>query len=76
MRAVEYQLSGVAVSTFVHLLLVGGVFLAALLFPRKPLIRMMDGFAVQLPRGGGGAPNPAPPAPAAPKPVPSEAPPT
>lgn len=68
--------SGFAVSTFAHLLLVGGVLLASLLFPAKPLIRMMHGFAVQLPRGGGGAPNPAPPAPAPPKPVPSEAPPT
>jgi TonB family protein len=66
--------SGVAVSTFAHLLLVAGVFLAALLFPQKPLIKMMDGFAVQLPRGGGGTPNPAPPAPAAPRPAPSDAP--
>lgn len=67
--------SGFAVSSFAHLFLVGGVFLASLLFPPKPLIKMMDGFAVQLPKGGGGAPNPAPPAPAAPRPAPSEAPP-
>jgi protein TonB len=69
--------SGFAVSTFAHLLLVGSVFLASLLFPAKPLIKMMDGFAVQLPRGGGGAPNPAPPAPGPPRPepAPSEAPP-
>jgi TonB family protein len=66
--------SGFAVSGFVHLLLVGGVFLASVLFPPRPLIRIMDGF-VALPRGGGGAPNPAPPAPVAPKPVPSEEPP-
>jgi TonB family protein len=67
--------SGFAVSSFAHLFLVGGAFLASLLFPPKPLIKMMDGFAVQMPRGGGGAPNPAPPAPGAPKPAPSEAPP-
>lgn len=68
--------SGFAVSTFVHLFLAGSVFLYALLFPPKPLIRMMNGFAVQMPRGGGGSPNAAPPAPAPPKPAPSDSPPT
>jgi len=35
-----------------------------LLLPREPLLRVADGFAVVLPRGGGGSPTAAPPAPA------------
>ena len=68
--------SGFAVSAFAHVLLVGGGLLASLLFPVQPPIHIMDGFAVQLPRGGGGSPNAGPPAPAPlkPQPVPSEAP--
>jgi TonB family protein len=66
--------SGFAVSGFAHLLLVGGALLASLLFPAQPPIQIVDGFTVQLPRGGGGSPDAGPPAPAPPKPAPSEPP--
>ena len=64
--------SGFAVSGFAHFLLFGGAFLASILFPSRPPIKIMDGFAVQLPRGGGGTPDPRPPAPAAPRPEPPQ----
>ena len=53
---------GVLVSLVAHLVLVGAAFAAPLIFPARPLIATEEGFAVPLPRGGGGAPNPAPPA--------------
>jgi TonB family protein len=61
-------------SLFGHLMLVGGAFGAALLAPREPALKVMDGFVVPLPAGGQGRPDPEPPAPAA-APAPSEAPP-
>jgi TonB family protein len=73
---------GVALSGVVHLMLVGVAFGAAWLGPREPLIKVADGIAVPLPRGGGGPvqPEPAPAAapavttPAAPEAPPVEAP--
>jgi outer membrane biosynthesis protein TonB len=56
---------GVLVSLVVHLVLVGVAVAAPLLFPTKPRIVLAEGFAVPLPRGGGGVRNPEPPAPAA-----------
>jgi TonB family protein len=57
----------VLVSVVAHVTLVGLVFAAPLLLPREPMLRVADGFAVVLPRGGGGSPGAAPaPAPAAP----------
>ena len=67
--------SGVVTSFIVHLATVGAAFAAPLLFPPPPPLRVADGFAVVLPRGGGGDPavqTPAPPdaAPPAPEPPP------
>jgi periplasmic protein TonB len=63
---------GVLVSLVLHLVLVGVAVAAPVLFPQKVQIRVADGFAVPLPRGGGGTPKAAPPAAAEPK---TEAPP-
>jgi TonB family protein len=59
-----------ALSMFGHAAVVGAALLVAWLGARGPLIREVPGFAVPLPRGGGGpsAPQPVPPA-AAPPPV-------
>jgi TonB family protein len=53
--------AGIMLSGVVHLLVVGGAFAASWLAPRRPAIQVA-GFAIQLPRGGGGpaAPDPAP----------------
>jgi TonB family protein len=59
---------GMVLSISAHAFLVVGVFLAALLGPKEPLLKVQDGFAVALPPGGGG--SPAAQAPAAPRPVP------
>ena len=59
---------GVALSGVVHLLLVGVAFGAAWLGPHEPPLRVADGIAVPLPRGGGGPVEPEP-APAAAPPV-------
>ncbi len=59
---------GVVLSISAHAFLVVGVFLAALLGPKEPLLKVQDGFAVALPPGGGG--SPAARAPAAPRPLP------
>jgi TonB family protein len=40
-----------------HMVLVAVAVAAPLLMPRKPLLEVMDGFAVALPRGGGGPPR-------------------
>jgi TonB family protein len=40
-------------SLVVHLLIVGGAVAAPYLLPHEPLLRVADGFAVPLPRGGG-----------------------
>ena len=58
-----------AFSLLAHAVLVGIPLLASLLRPSQPLIKIMDGFAVQLPRGGGGTPSTEPPAPAQQPPV-------
>ncbi len=68
------------VSMVGHLVLIGSLFALPLLLPREPMLRVADGFAVVLPRGGGGspaaqappaaAPQPAPVVPAAPPPAP------
>jgi TonB family protein len=54
--------AGILLSGAVHLLLVGGAFAASWLAPRRPLIDVAPGFAIQLPRGGSGPiePDPAP----------------
>ena len=65
-----------AVSTLGHVLVVGGALFAAWLGARAPRIREVSGFAVVLPRGGGGPSHVEPrPAPAAAPPVPVTVPP-
>ncbi len=53
-----------------HLLLVGGVVVLPALLPKEPPLRVADGFAVVLPRGGGGSPHVTAPPAAAPQPAP------
>lgn len=48
---------GVLASLVAHLLTVGLAFAAPLMFPKEPPLKVADGFAVVLPRGGGGDPN-------------------
>ncbi len=63
------------VSIVGHMLLIAGVVALPMLLPREPPLRVSDfGFAVVMPRGGGGSPAvTTPPAPApAPKPAPQE----
>lgn len=69
---------GLFLSIGVHVLLVGAAFALPYL-SREPPLRVVDGFAVPMPPGGAGAPNPEPPAagpqvpnpePAAPEPPP------
>lgn len=55
---------GLLLSLFAHILTVGAAFAAPFVFPPPPPLKVADGFAVVLPRGGGG--DPTPPAPAAP----------
>jgi protein TonB len=79
-QALERGLSGTFVySLGAHLLLVGAAIVIPWLMPREPVIRVMAGDLVVLPRGGGGTPEaPAPPAQAPqakPEPVQSAAPP-
>jgi TonB family protein len=65
-EALDHGFSGgVIVSALVHGGLVAGALLTAYLAPRQPLVKVMDGFAVQM-AGGRGNPNPAPKAPAPP----------
>jgi len=52
----------VLVSITAHLVGAGLAVGLPMLLPREPLLRVADGFAVVLPRGGGGSPAPAPPA--------------
>jgi protein TonB len=59
----------VVVSLGAHVLLAAAAILAPLLMPRAPVLQVADGFAVELPRGGGGVPQaPAPPPAAQPRP--------
>jgi TonB family protein len=66
-------------SIVVHLLIVGGAVAAPYLLPREPPLRVADGFAVALPRGGGGAIEPpassGPPTPVEKPPAPAAEPP-
>ena len=66
-----------ALSTFGHAAFVGMALFAAWLGARAPRIREVPGFAVALPRGGGGpsAPEPRPVPAVVPPPVPAPAPP-
>ncbi|HXY38925.1 MAG TPA: TonB family protein [Vicinamibacteria bacterium] len=61
----------VVVSIVAHLTLIATVVAVPMLLPKEPLLKVADGFAVVLPRGGG-SPVTAPPAPpaAAPRPAP------
>ena len=64
--------SFVAVSLGAHVLVVAAALLAPLLLPRGPVLNVQDGFAVALPRGGGGVARPPDPQPvkaAEPEPV-------
>ena len=61
---------GMMISVVVHVGLLGAAIVVPMLMPKPPLIRVVPGFAVALPPGGGGSPNAAPPAPAPPKPQP------
>jgi protein TonB len=63
---------GMLLSGAFHLLLVGAALGAAWLESRKPLIHVVPGFVVALPRGGGGPVEPEP-APAAAPPVTTQA---
>lgn len=68
-EAMDHGLPGsVIVSVGGHGLLLGVLLLGHLLAPRQPVLNVMPGFVVPLPRGGGGTPNPAPVAPPAAKP--------
>jgi protein TonB len=60
-------------SVILHLVIIGGAFAAPLVFPGGPVLKVADGFAVVLPRGGGGSTAPAAPA-AAPSVAPTAAP--
>jgi len=59
-----------------HLVVGGLAFALPMLLPHEPPLKVVDGFAVALPRGGGGSPSAAPPAagPAPPAPQPKPAP--
>jgi TonB family protein len=59
----------VLASITAHLVAAGLAFGLPMLLPREPVLRIVDGFAVVLPRGGGGSPVAAPPA--APQPAPA-----
>ena len=67
--------AGLSSSFFVsitgHLVLVAVAVAAPLLMPREPLLRVADGFAVVLPRGGGGSPRATAPPAAKPEPKPA-----
>lgn len=55
---------GLLISVFAHGLLLTAAIVAPFLLPKQPPLRVMDGFAVPMPPGGGGVRNPEPPAPA------------
>jgi len=61
----------VLVSIVAHLTVIAAVIAVPLLLPKQPPLQVEPGFAVQLPRGGGGSPAAAPPQAApAPRPAP------
>jgi protein TonB len=49
--------NGFFLSLGIHVVLVGGAFAAEWLMPKQPPLMVQEGFAVVLPRGGGGDPN-------------------
>jgi TonB family protein len=61
---------GVILSIGAHTLLLGSVVFVALLAPKEPLLKVVDGFAVALPPGGAGSPTAQAPAPSQPNPEP------
>lgn len=62
---------GFVLSVAAHLLLAGAALAAPFMFPAGPPLQVAEGFAVVLPRGGGGVTTPLPPAEAqAPPPAP------
>ena len=68
-QALDRGLSaGFTLSLVGHLLIAGVAFGAAALAPKEPPLRVVPGFTIPLPRGGGGTPNVEAPAPAAPQP--------
>ncbi len=62
---------GLAVSLFLHGTVLAVPLALSLLLPHEPPIKIIDGFAVALPRGGRGTPTTEAPAPPAPEPAPS-----
>lgn len=72
--AMDQGLHGaLALSVLGHLALVASGLLAPLLMPREPPLKVVDGFAVALPPGGGGSPAAEAPAPAPAPPAPETA---
>jgi TonB family protein len=66
-QALDRGFSGGVLLSFVgHGVIMGGGLVLALLLPQTPPIPDSMGFAVEVPRGGGGSPQQAAPAPAAP----------
>jgi TonB family protein len=61
------------VSVVAHLVLIGAAFALPRLLPREPPLLVQQGFAVVLPRGGGGSPTAQAPPAAAPAPQPAPA---
>jgi protein TonB len=59
------------VSVTAHLVLIAVAIAAPLVMPREPLLKVADGFAVALPRGGGGSPRATAPAATKPEPKPA-----
>jgi protein TonB len=71
-EAMDQGLSaGLVASAFVHAALLAAPIAVSMLLPHQPPIKIIDGFAVQLPRGGQGTPTTEQPAPAAPEPAPT-----
>jgi TonB family protein len=58
---------GLVLSVGGHALLLGSVVFVAILGPKEPLLKVVDGFAVALPPGGGGSPTAQVPAPGPPQ---------
>ena len=68
---------GLIFSGAAHVLILASAFVLPMILPKEPPLKVIDGFTVALPPGGGGAINPEPPAPApaAPEPAPQTLPP-
>lgn len=65
-EAMDHGLQGgILLSVLAHLVLIAAAVLAPLFAPKEPPLRVMDGFSVPMPPGGGGPANPEPPAAAA-----------